>query len=63
MSEQVTLLVVDDDARLRELLKEFLNRNGFSVVLAKDTRVAQQLCDERKFDAMILDIMLPGRTG
>jgi two-component system phosphate regulon response regulator OmpR len=63
MAEQVTLLVVDDDARLRELLKEFLNRNGFSVVLAEDTLVAQQLCDEREFDAIVLDIMLPGRTG
>jgi two-component system phosphate regulon response regulator OmpR len=63
MCQQVTVLVVDDDAQLRELLKEFLMRNGFSVCLAENVDTAQNLLQEKTFRAIILDVMLPGKTG
>ncbi|MDR1910600.1 MAG: response regulator [Holosporales bacterium] len=63
MHGQVTVLVVDDDPQLRELLKEFLKRNGFIVYLADNVDTAQSLLEREVFSAIVLDIMLPGKTG
>jgi two-component system phosphate regulon response regulator OmpR len=57
------VLVVDDDTRLRELLKTFLSRNGFRVSTAKHAAEARQHLDALDFDLIVLDVMMPGQTG
>lgn len=57
------LLVVDDDERIRELLKKYLLRNGFSVSTARDAEQARRLLAGLAFDLIILDVMLPGLNG
>jgi two-component system phosphate regulon response regulator OmpR len=57
------ILVVDDDTRLRELLKTFLSRNGFRVSTAKDAAEARQNLEALDFDLIVLDVMMPGQTG
>jgi two-component system phosphate regulon response regulator OmpR len=57
------VLVVDDDTRLRDLLKSFLSRNGFRVTTAADSREARERLAAFDFDLMVLDVMMPGETG
>ena len=57
------ILVVDDDTRLRELLKTFLSRNGFRVTTAGNTAEAGQRLAALDFDLIVLDVMMPGQTG
>ncbi len=64
MTEDVPhILVVDDDARLRELLRRYLTDNGFRVTGATDARDAQAKIASLAFDAIVLDVMLPGESG
>jgi two-component system phosphate regulon response regulator OmpR len=62
MSER-HLLVVDDDDRIRTLLKEYLSRAGFRVTGAADAAGARRMLDLLDFDLMILDVMMPGEDG
>ncbi len=57
------LLVVDDDDRIRDLLKQFLTRAGFRVTVAADALSARKLLDLLDFDLLILDVMMPGEDG
>jgi two-component system phosphate regulon response regulator OmpR len=57
------LLVVDDDNRIRDLLKQFLSRAGFRVTTAQDAESARRLMDLLDFDLMIFDVMMPGEDG
>lgn len=57
------ILVVDDDTRLRELLKSFLSRNGFRVTAASNAAEARQRLQGLDFDLIVLDVMMPGQTG
>jgi two-component system, OmpR family, phosphate regulon response regulator OmpR len=57
------ILLVDDDARLRDLLRKFLSENGFYVSTARDAQHARQLIDVFIFDLMILDVMMPEEDG
>jgi two-component system phosphate regulon response regulator OmpR len=57
------LLVVDDDDRIRGLLKEFLSRAGFRVTGAADAAGARRMLASFDFDLMILDVMMPGEDG
>jgi two-component system phosphate regulon response regulator OmpR len=57
------LLVVDDDDRIRELLKEFLARAGFRVTAAPDAARARKLMGELTFDLAVFDVMMPGEDG
>jgi two-component system phosphate regulon response regulator OmpR len=57
------VLVVDDDTRLRELLKSFLSRNGLRVSTAGNAAQARQQLDALHFDLIVLDVMMPGQTG
>lgn len=57
------ILVVDDDTRIRELLGRYLGQNGFLVTQAKNAATARQLTDILMFDAIVLDIMMPGESG
>jgi two-component system phosphate regulon response regulator OmpR len=62
-SGQRHLLVVDDDDRIRELLKQFLTRAGFRVTTAGDAESARRLLDLLDFDLLIVDVMMPGEDG
>jgi two-component system phosphate regulon response regulator OmpR len=57
------LLVVDDDDRLRELLKQYLSRAGFRVTVAEDAESARRLLDHLDFDLLVLDVMMPEEDG
>jgi two-component system phosphate regulon response regulator OmpR len=57
------LLVVDDDTRIRTLLREFLTSNGFRVTVASDADEARRKLEGLDFDLIVLDIMMPGESG
>ena len=57
------ILVVDDDDRIRELVKEYLEENKFITTTAKDAEDAKKKLGIIKFDILILDIMMPGESG
>ena len=57
------VLVVDDDDRIRELVKQYLEENKFLVTSAKDSFDAKKKLEILKFDILILDIMMPGQSG
>tara|TARA_Y100000590_G_scaffold466441_1_gene641837 strand:- start:3319 stop:3996 length:678 start_codon:yes stop_codon:yes gene_type:complete len=57
------ILVVDDDDRIRELVKQYLEENQFIVNTAKDALEAKKKLEILKFDILILDIMMPGQSG
>jgi two-component system phosphate regulon response regulator OmpR len=57
------ILVVDDDNRIRGLLKEFLARAGFRVTAAPDAAAARRLMSTLDFDLLVLDVMMPGEDG
>ena len=59
----LSVLVVDDDERLYELLRSYFEQNGIGSAHAADGRRALQLLDEGPFDAVLLDIMMPGPDG
>lgn len=58
-----TILIVDDDRELSELLREYLEQEGFAVRLAHDGLAALASARQPGLDAMVLDIMMPGRNG
>ena len=57
------ILVVDDDNRIRDLVKEYLEENEFLVTTAKNSQDAKEKLEIIKFDILILDIMMPGQSG
>src|SRR5262245_18492192 len=57
------ILVVDDDTRLRDLLKKYLSEHGFFVSTAGSSVQADQLMNIFRADLMVLDVMMPGETG
>ncbi len=57
------ILVVDDDERIRSLLLRYLNEHGFLAVAASSAKEAGEILERFLFDALIVDIMMPGETG
>ena len=57
------ILIVDDDDRIRELVKQYLNDNSYLVTTANSAEDAKKKVDIIKFDLIVLDIMMPGQTG
>ena len=57
------ILVIDDDQKLRSLLKQFLENNGFRVSDAEDTTQAKKIMESLVFDLLVIDIMMPGQSG
>ena len=57
------LLIVDDDERIRGLLKKFLMRAGFLVSAARDAAHARRVLAGLDFDLIIMDVMMPGEDG
>ncbi len=62
-AEPPHILVVDDDKRLRELLRKYLAEQGFRVTVAADAGDARRRLDGLAFDLLVLDIMMPGESG
>lgn len=57
------LLIVDDDARIRDLLQRFLGDNGYRISVAADAAEARRKMVGIRFDLLILDVMMPGENG
>ena len=57
------ILVVDDDERIRTLLKRYLARSGFLVTAARDAAHARRLLAGLEFDLLVVDVMMPGEDG
>ncbi|AUH64844.1 response regulator [Paracoccus zhejiangensis] len=57
------ILIVDDDERIRSLLKRFLEKNGYFVTQARDAQQARRLLKGLEFDLIVLDVMMPGEDG
>ena len=63
MADNPHILGVDDDARLRVLLKDFLSSKGYRVTTAPSALAANTMMGGLSFDAMVLDVMMPGESG
>lgn len=57
------VLVVDDDARLRDLLRRYLGENGFNVFVSENAEAMRRIWTREPFDVLILDLMMPGEDG
>ena len=57
------VLIVDDDDRIRDLLKDFLSNNDYIVSTAENADQAKEKLEYLKFDIIILDVMMPGQNG
>ena len=57
------IVVVDDDARIRDLLRRYLTQEGFDVLLAEDAKALNRLLTRETVDLIVLDLMLPGEDG
>ena len=57
------ILVVDDDDKIRDLVRQYLEENNFLVTTARDAFDAKKKIEIIKFDILILDIMMPGESG
>lgn len=63
MTPSAKLLVVDDDQEIRELLQDYLQRNGYDVTPVADGHAMWRALDNDRFDLIVLDVMLPGDDG
>ena len=63
MTNKVHILLVDDEASLREPLADYLIKQGYKVQQASDASVARSLLNAYDFDIILLDIMMPGEDG
>ena len=57
------ILIVDDDDRIRNLLKDYLSENNYIVSAAENAIQAKERLQYFKFDIIILDVMMPGQNG
>src|SRR5947208_4230411 len=57
------IAVVDDDARIRDLLRRYLTQEGFEVLLAEDAKALNRLLTRETVHLIVLDLMLPGEDG
>ena len=57
------IAVVDDDARIRDLLRRYLTQEGFEVLLAEDGKSLSRLLSREQIDLIVLDLMMPGEDG
>ena len=62
-NKNLHILIVDDDDRIRSLLKDYLTENFYIVSTAEDAKEAKEKLNFIKFDVIILDVMMPGQDG
>ena len=60
---KIHILVVDDDDRIRDLIKQYLNDNNFMVSSAISSADAKTKLSQFRFDLIVLDVMMPGQSG
>jgi len=63
MSDMATILVVDDDPIVRDVVVRYLERDGHRTLVAEDGDRADELLRQESLDLVVLDVMLPGRDG
>lgn len=63
MENTAHILVVDDDREIRQLVGDYLRKNGFRVSLAAEGRQMREMLDVARIDLIVLDLMLPGDDG
>jgi len=63
MSERISILVIEDEEHVRDILKYNLETDGFKVFLAEDGRTGLELTQSVSFDAILLDWMMPEMDG
>ena len=63
VNNKIHILVVDDDDRIRGLLKEYLNESNFIVSTSENSENAKIKIKNFKYDLIILDVMMPGQNG
>ncbi len=63
VDKKLHILIVDDDDRIRSLLKDFLFNNNYIVSTAENADQAKEKLNYFKFDIIILDVMMPGQNG
>ncbi len=57
------VVIIDDDARIRDLLRRYLSQEGFDVLLAEDGQALDRILQRESVDLLVLDLMLPGENG
>jgi DNA-binding response OmpR family regulator len=63
MSSMATVLVVDDDPIVRDVVVRYLERDGHRTLVAGDGHRAEELLEREELDLVVLDVMLPGKDG
>ena len=63
VNNKLHILIVDDDDRIRSLLKDFLKNHAYIVSTAENAEQASKKLEYFKFDLIILDVMMPGQNG
>ena len=63
MSEKYRILIAEDEKTLRDVVRIYLQKNGFEVDAAVDGNEAVRFIEKTKYDLIILDVMMPGRNG
>ncbi len=63
MTNKPKVLIVDDDSRILELLKQFFAKHGFESFTASDAETASEVINKNNIDLLVLDVMLPNITG
>ena len=57
------ILVIDDDDRIRNLVARYLGEHGFFVSTAADAQIAEDILTVAEYDALVVDVMMPGKNG
>ncbi|WP_295523973.1 response regulator, partial [uncultured Pseudacidovorax sp.] len=57
------IVIVDDDARIRDLLRRYLTQEGFEVIVAEDSKALNRILLRDTVDLIVLDLMMPGEDG
>jgi len=63
MGRSSRILIIDDEAQIRDMLHQMLTREGYQVVNAPDGKVGMKLCREQPVDLIITDIIMPEKDG
>ena len=62
-NNKIHILIVDDDDRIRDLLKEYLKENNYIISTSENAENAKIKLTHFKFDLIVLDVMMPGQDG
>ena len=63
MTARASVLIVEDEPDVRELIADVLAENGYEIEVAADGAAALQLCDERRYDLILSDLRMPKMDG